>query len=626
VPTEEGEGVEMEGRVITPRSTVSSAGLRQRLGTERLNYGTTEEDFAQYRDVPLEEPAPEPQLQRVFPRANPPPEAPTAPSGISSASEAELNEAEASRTQLTSDLDDLISQSKAQQASVNQAEEQITQVEGEDTATTEAELGDAEAMEGEVSTEAELGEAGMQALDTAEGAEVAGEAGIEGAEGGFGALEAGVVETAGGEEVAGAGPEDPIADVVAGATLAIGTIGVGIASLFGAGRPAQYKNISGTSMMSSGDIANALTKVKAQLATQTAGSPTYNGLLALQNSLTNNTTVVSFNDPQGKPDIAVPLSTPQLATAIKVYQQNPNAYLGMSPTKLQILGLSPEMSKGSAGATQTSIGFIPTLRSDGATWTSGAGGGNWTDFYTTKGQSIFSSNSSIDTLAVPDAQQQKQMNDNYITKVSQIIDNESDPSVKAYLNYQLDVFKYNNGYIPDKPPVVPKPTGASSPQISQLTDALNNKRAQLQIIQNSINTKQSIIDGINTQISGINAQNQLNSQQQLQSYQTQANAYNQKVAQNIETSEQQTAGLNIFYARATNTPLNAGVGRYLTNTQIQSFQNQLATGQITTTGVNPIASVPAPVISTTASGSPIVPVVSAPVPIITNQLQTVKVN
>jgi hypothetical protein len=139
VPTEEGEGVEMESRAITPRSTVSSQGLRQRINApERLNYGTTEEDFAQYRDVPLEEPTEPTELvqTRIFPRANPPTQAPT-DTGVQ-ASEAELNEAEASRTQLTSDLDDLISQAKAQQASVNQAEEQITQVEGEDTTTTEA--------------------------------------------------------------------------------------------------------------------------------------------------------------------------------------------------------------------------------------------------------------------------------------------------------------------------------------------------------------------------------------------------------------------------------------------------------------------------------------------------------
>jgi len=446
---------------------------------------------------------------------------------------------------------------------------------------------------------------------------------VEGAEGGFGGMEAGVGEAVGGEEVAGGGPEDPFADVVAAGTAIFGTIGAGISAIFGGGKAPEFNNMEGTALMSDGDVKSALSKVKTKLKTSKQGTPTYNSLLALQNSLTNaqtnKTAVVSFNNAQGKPDIAMPLSKAQLATAIKVYQQNPNAYKGMDKTKLQIMGLNPNMSLGEAGATKTSIGYVPTTGTDpyqggkSVSWNAGAGGGNWSYFYVAKNSGIrFSSNGDIDTLAVPDAQQKKQMDDNYITKATQIINNETDPAVKAYLNYELNVFKYNNGYIPDKPTPVPKPTlsTAQQTQMTQLTDALNNKKAQLTAIQNSINTKQSIISGINTQIQNINAQTQANAktvyQQQLQSYQTQANAYNQEVAKNVEVAEGQTASYNIAYARATNTPLNAGTGRYLTNSQIQSFQNQLASGQIKTTGVTPITTIKPTGISTTASGSPVV--------------------
>lgn len=648
----------------TTRDTPSSSGLRNRRlgGTDRFNYGNAEdpEEMNRFRDVDLSDPveapsAPEAQarpiqsristwLPRATPPSQPPPRMPTQmETAITSQAEAELREAEASRAGVVSELNNLVDEASTQQGLVNQAEERVTALQGD--ATAGEAVATAETAEASAETEAittagrtatlgaegiavEAGEAGAGAGAsgaeagasgaTEAGTTVASEAGVEGAEGGFASMEGTVGTIVAGEDVGTGGPENPVGDVIAGATAVIGTIGAGIASIFGAGKPAQYNNISGTAVMSYNDITNAISKVKSKIATATQGTPSYNGLLALQNALTYGQglappTVVSFKDAQGNPDIAVPLSNAQLATAIKVYQQNPNAYLGMSPIKLQVMGLSPEMAKGQAGATETSIGYIPTIRSDGATWTKGAGGGNWTNFYTAKYRSgIFSSNSNIDTLAVPDATQKKQMNDNYIAQVTQIINAETDPAVKAYLNYELNVFKYNNGYIPDKPTPVPKPTlsTAQEAQMTQLTDALNNKKAQLTAIQNSINTKQSIIDGINTQINNINAQAQAQArtdyQQQLQSYQTQANAYNQQVAQNIETSEAQTASYNIAYARATNTPLLAPTGKYLTPAQIQSFQQQLQAGQIKTTGVTPITTLTQPTIQTTASGSPII--------------------
>jgi predicted nucleic acid-binding Zn-ribbon protein len=626
---------ERTGRRLNTRS---SRGLRYR------RVPTTEPvEEAPMEEVPLDE-APRPVQSRIprirFPRAKPPSmEAPKMPTQLTEAptqaSETELTEAQAREAQLRSDLDDLVNEARAQQASVSQAEEQVTELQGEGTADeavteTEGAEATAEAEAGaEAGEEATLGAEGIAAEGGAVEGAVSGatEAGVSGAEGGFGAMEAGVGEAAGGEEVVGGGPEDPLADIAAGATAVFGTIGVAIASLFGGGKPAEYKNIKGTAVMSSSDVKSALSKVKTKLSSSKQGTPTYNSLLALQNSLTNaqtnKTDVVSFKDAQGKSDLAIPLSTAQLATAIKVYQQNPNAYNGMDTTKLEVMGLSPEMAKGEAGATKTSIGYIPTMDGD-KTFTTGAGGGNWTNFYVSgvrKG--IFTSNSNIDTLAVPDAKQKKQMDDNYIAKATTIINAEKDPAVKAYLKYELNLFKYNNGYIPDKPTPVPKPTltTAQQAQMTQLTDALNNKKAQLTAIQNSISTKQSILDGINTQINNINIQSQARAktiyQEQLKSYQTQANAYNQQLAQNVDETEQQTASANIMYARATNTPINAPVGRYLTKGQIQSFQQQLATGQIKTTGVTPITTLTPPLIRTRANGSPIVN---------QNALRTVPVN
>ena len=146
--------------------------------------------------------------------------------------------------------------------------------------------------------------------------------------------------------------------------------------------------------------------------------------------------------------------------------------------------------------------------------------------------------------------------------------------------------------------------------MTQLTDSLTNKRRNLQVIQDSITTKQGILDGINTQISNINAQDQERARtvymEQLQNYHLQANAYNQRLAQSIQQTEQRTASQNIMYARATNTPLNAPIGKYLTQNQIAQFNQALAAGQIKTTGVVPITSITPPTIETRPNGSPVV--------------------
>jgi hypothetical protein len=434
------------------------------------------------------------------------------------------------------------------------------------------------------------------------------------AEGGFAAMEAGVLQAGAGTDLFTGGPENPISDVLAGAVIVAGTIGVGIASLLGAGKPKKYQGINGTSVMSGKNVDKAISNITAKLQTETRGTATYNALMALNNALitakTNKTDVISYKTEQGKPDISVPLSSKQLATAIKVYQKNPNAYKGMDKTKLEIMGLSPEMAKGEDGAMETSTGYVPKVGTDGKPFNPI---GNWTNIYTAKNRNgSFTSTDNIDSLAIPDLEQKRQMDDNYIARATSIINAESDPAVKNYLNYELDLFKYNNGYTGTKPTPVPKPTLSTAQQakMTQLTDSLTNKKRNLQVIQDSITNKQSILDGINTQISNINAQDQERSntiyQEQLENYHLQANAYNQRLAQSIQQTEQRTASQNIMYARATNTPLDAPIGKYLTPTQISQFNQALAAGQIKTTGVVPLTSVTPPTIQTQPNGSPVV--------------------
>lgn len=644
---EEEAGTEM--RELGGRSSEvarpSESGLRRRLPRTTEEPIEPMEETPLMEDVPLEDPVE--LVQSRIPNLNSlrrllrMPEAPTEQASITTqASEIELQEANASRTAIEQELDDLITQSVAETGGITEAEQAVETLQGEGTAgadvagletelTTFRSTAEIEAMEeGTFETEglvdtgagvffggAGSAEAGAEAVAEA-GTGALEATGVEaGAEGGFAGLEGGVLTATGGEEVAGGGPEDIPMDVIAGATLIFGTIGVGIASLFGAGKPKKYKGISGTAVMSGKDVDKALKSVQDKLKTETRGTPTYNSLMALNNALstakTNKTDVVSFKDAGGKPDISVPLSSAQLATAIKVYQKNPNAYKGMDKTKLEVMGLSPVMAQGEDGAIKTSSGtYIPKTSPDGKPFTNV---GNITNFYTANNRkNTFTNVDNIDSLAVPDSAQKKQIDDSYIARATSIINAETDPAVKKYLNYELNLFKYNNGYTPNKPTPVPRPTLSTEQQakMTQLTDELTNRRRHLTAIQNSINNKQSILDGIKTNINNIKAQDQERAKtvyrEQLENYHTQANAYNQRLAQNLQMSEQRTASANIMYARATNTPLNAPIGKYLTQSQIQTFNHQLQSGQIKTTGVVPLTSVTPPTIKTRANGSPIV--------------------
>ena len=363
-----------------------------------------------------------------------------------------------------------------------------------------------------------------------------------------------------------------------------------VRGIFAGSQKAQtYAGIPNTGIMTSDDIKNTLTQVNNELSKATAGSSKYNSLSALSSSLTNASKqphggigdVVAYTNAEGKSELGFPLTKPQLATAIKVYQQNPNAFQGVDPTKLQIMGLSPEMTKGIAGATQTSIGYIPTM--DGTkSWTSGAGGGNWTNFYTSViGKGRFNSNSDVDTSAVPDTQQETILNDNYISQVDTIIDAQTNPQVKAYLQYELDTFKYKIGYLPTPPTPVPKPVADAS-LTSEITELQNNlaREGNLQSITESIQSQTSLVNSANTKIGSLTTQltteQQQAQSQQMASYRTQVNSYNQQIAQNIDKEEGQTASYNIAYARATNTPLLAPTGKYITQSQRQAFQAQLA--------------------------------------------------
>ena len=620
------------------------------------------------------------QLPRAKPPTAPPPSSSTAftDDPVISQGEIELRESKAKATTLSNDLDNMLTQQKADQSAVTQAEAKLTQAESMETAGTEiqtdtSDLATIRTADIQAQAEADIIQAEGatdsaspatesaditpdEGADTAvaEGAEAGAESALKdpksytrpiallgglavgaGVGAGVSAISQALVNSADSgtneniaEQAQRQANNNQISSIITGQITnpmeyspyaVVANIVGGIFA--GSQKASTFGGIPNTGIMTSDDIKNTLTQVNNELSKATAGSSQYNSLSALSSALTNASkkpnggigNVIAYTNAQGQSELGFPLTKPQLATAIKVYQQNPNAFKGVDPTKLQIMGLSPEMTKGIAGATQTSIGYIPTIRIDGATWTSGAGGGNWTDFYTSViGKGAFNSNSDVDTSAVPDTQQETILNDNYISQVDTIIDAQTNPQVKAYLQYELDTFKYKIGYLPTPPTPVPKPVAdpAMSAELTELQNNLAREKGNLQATQESIQTQTSLVNTANTKISSLTTQLTTEQQQaqaqQMASYRTQVSAYNQQVAQNIDKAEGETASYNIAYARATNTPLLAPTGQYITPSQRQAFQAQLASGQIKTTGVTPITTLAPTGITTSASGSPVV--------------------
>jgi hypothetical protein len=394
----------------------------------------------------------------------------------------------------SADADETTARNTANEEANREANRQLVE-EGDEGATgaeEETRVGEEEGDEGD-----EGGEGG-EGGDEGDLGDL-GDLGEEGGElAGAGEME----ELAGETELASGGPENLIGDAIsAGFAIAGGVMA--ILSLFHhTSPPPQYNNISGTFLIKGKQqttFINNLTKTRDKYA---KGSAQYNSVQDMinnvNNRIKNNIPIVNFKGSDGKNQVVFPLSKNALATAIKTYQQNPNAYKGISATKLQIMGLNPKMSLGKADAVMTPSGFyIPKTEQGGKVWTSGAGGGNWQTYYTSNGRKgTFTSNDDITNNATPAEEYTAIANNNYVTRATSIINSETNPKVKAYLTYKLNLFKYNNGLISAKPKVVAKPPGLTDAQaqFSAVTNKLKLAQSALQSVQTSIKQQSALIN------------------------------------------------------------------------------------------------------------------------------------
>jgi hypothetical protein len=203
------------------------------------------------------------------------------------------------------------------------------------------------------------------------------------------------LRTAGvGVDVGLGGPADPIGDVIGGGLMAVGVVSSAVGALFQS-EPNRFNNTEGTRVLSYLESDKLVYSINQELNKYTPNQAEYKGLQNLKNQIQgiqnnqNNTLsrqIYTYKDAQGNSQVAIQLTKPQLASAIKVYQQNPNAYKGVDGTKLSMMGLNPNMTYGADGAVDTPIGYLPKqsvnyVNGIRQIWNPATAGSNWSSFY-----------------------------------------------------------------------------------------------------------------------------------------------------------------------------------------------------------------------------------------------------
>jgi len=402
-------------------------------------------------------------------------------------------------------------------------------------------------------------------------------------------------EAAGESELLGGGPEDPVGDIVAG-TLAIAGAAVALGQWFSGlfHHNPSWNGISNATALTGSSYTNMINNINKEISNTTD----QNKIKALnqykstlQTAQNEGRAIVSYTNSQGNKAIAVQLSKTELANAIQAYQVNPDVYKGWDKNKLKVMGLNPNMSDGASGATKTPNGtYVPTMAYDAAQggqakWTSGAGGGNWSNFYLSEayqktieqggynnsvntfgslGDIQDSGNTPAEKKAIADGVYIQQLEGQIeMYKIGSFFTGYNDGTYN-YLQYKLALFKYQNGYSNIKPTPVPPP----------MTQAGKEEMAKLQTRENALNTA---IATMNAQLS----------RQQAQLTQAQANQAKTRRsltdAQNALTTAQQKEQQAMAAAKSYDTNL----ANTLTNQYSQQYIHDLQTSLETNTAFNP---------------------------------------
>lgn len=294
----------------------------------------------------------------------------------------------------------------------------------------------------------------------------------------------------------------------------------------------------------------------------------------------------------GNSNVAIQLNKTQLATAIKNYQTDPDIFKGIPRDQLEFMGLNPNMTLGKAGAVKTPSGdYVPknsltsevnaklginetsgaklnmNPKTENKTWSSGAGGGNWSYFYLSQSLrnttgSPFSSLQDIQNSYTPAQTLQGEANQDYATKTQTEINEIQNPKVKAYFQYKLDSFAYANRLTsvnPGSPPATP-----SQEELDSVTQSgvINQHGRRV----NDANTALGNLAGSKPSVPAV-------TQSQDESIATQVLQHNAQVGQMVRQQITGYKNYNVALARATNTPIYAAVGQQITPNQVKQVTN-----------------------------------------------------
>jgi hypothetical protein len=426
------------------------------------------------------------------------------------------------------------------------------------------------------------GELGGEEIGGDLGGDVAGEVGAEGA--------AGAVEAAGGEV-------DPLQDIVAGGIALVG----GVLALQGAymkwwsgdepylgiketqkmtGKGTMYLQFRKSSLKHITDMYKQyLGKAPKGGYTQshlTALTPTqkrniaqawaYMGRItqAVNNSLQGNgdpPVMYTYKNSDGKKQtgFSIPLNKQQIAQAIQVYRSNPDAFKNIPKQALAIMGLNSSMTLGKDGATQLSDGtYLPKnmatshdLSASSPVSEAGFSSTNNTNAFLSyalrKKNGIASDptknyfDSNTPSTGSTASQQTKQAQQAYSSSVQSQISGETDPHVKQYMAYQLNLWKYNQGLTSTKPTAVAPPlTPAEQQKVTQYQQQRQSQiasyRRQLQQDQQTETANQNALTHARNALASTGTQQQVNQynanlMQNLQSYSNQVAQYDLQTAQ-----------------------------------------------------------------------------------------------
>lgn len=278
---------------------------------------------------------------------------------------------------------------------------------------------------------------------------------------------------------------------------------------------------------------------------------------AVNNSLKGNgepPVMYSYKDANGKKQsgFSIPLTKQQIAQAIQVYRSNPDAFKGIPKPALAIMGLNSSMTLGKDGATQLSDGtYVPKnmatshdLPTSSPVSEAGFSSTNNTNAYLSyalrKKNGITSDptktyfDSNIPSTGSTASQQTQQAQQAYISSVQSQISSESNPQIKQYMTYQLNLWKYNQGLTSTKPTAVAPPlTPAEQQKVQQYQQQRQSQiasyRRQLQQEQTQETANQNALTHARNALASIANQQQVNQynanlMQSLQSYSNQVHS------------------------------------------------------------------------------------------------------